>query len=159
MWIARLVLAATVGAAVTGCRRGVAAGGVEDPVRVESVRARFTEGDRGDFDIDFAVENRSGSEASVTAIQWEVWLGGRWFAAGTLALSEALPPRAAGRFTATLPVVFRRSGAARSEPTSIEIGVRGQLVVDTGGRVQRLAFQDRRRIKAQNVPALGGGLE
>jgi hypothetical protein len=146
-------------AAAFGCAHAAGGGAGEDALRVEEVRARFTPGDRADFEIDFAVENRTGAAAAVTGIQWEVWLGGRWFAAGTLALSEAVPAREVRRFTATLPVVFRRVASDRPEPTSIEIGVRGHLLFGADGHVERLAFQDRRRIDAANLPPLGGSID
>jgi hypothetical protein len=126
---------------------------------VEAVHARFTSGDRGDFDIEFALQNPTGVAAVVTGIDWEIWLGPRWFAAGTLALSEPVPAQGAHSFKVALPVVFRRSGTGSPEPTSIEIGVRGQLTLDAGGQVQPLPFQDRRRILAENVPSLGGGID
>jgi hypothetical protein len=139
-----------------GCAHGAGAWADPSAVRVEGVRARFTPGDRGDFELDFAIENGSGTRAAVAGIEWEVWLGGRWFAAGTSTLSEGLPPRGQRRFTATLPVVFRRSGSDPAQPTSVEIGVRGYLLIGADGRVEKVPFQDRRRIVAANLPAVGG---
>jgi hypothetical protein len=146
-------------AGLSGCPRNILGEGSEGAVRVEGVRAQFTAGDRGEFEIDFALENPTGIAATVSGIEWEVWLGGRWFAAGTLALSEALPAQGSHSFKVMLPVVFRRSGAASAEPTSIEIGVRGRLTLAAGGHVHPLAFQDRRRIVAANVPSIRGGID
>ena len=127
-------------------------------VRVEDVRARFTPEDRADVDIDFAVGN-SGAASAVAGIEWEVWLGRRWFAAGTLSLSEPLPAGAQHRFTVTLPIVFRRAGSDSSEPTAVEIGVRGQILLGSNGRVEKVSFQDRRRIVVANAPSLGGSID
>ncbi|HZA13076.1 MAG TPA: hypothetical protein VE618_01210 [Myxococcaceae bacterium] len=142
-----------------GCAHGAGAWADPAAVRIEDVRARFTPAERGDFEVDFAIENGSGTAAAVAGIEWEVWLGGRWFAAGTLSLSEALPPRGQRRFTATLPVVFRRSGSDPAQPTSVEIGVRGNLLIGAEGRVEKVPFQDRRRIAAAYLPAVGGRVE
>jgi hypothetical protein len=154
-----VVWLACAAASAAGCAHGAGVRADAAAVRVEDVRARFTPGDRGDFEVDFAIENARAEAAAVAGIEWEVWLGGRWFAAGTLSLSEALPPRAQRRFTATLPVVFRRSGSAPAEATAVEIGVRGQLLIGAGGHVEKVPFRDRRRIVAVNLPPVGGGVE
>ena len=156
----RLALACAWLAGVgSGCPRNLLGDNAEGAVRIEAVRAQFTPGDRGEFDIDFAIQNPTGVAAVVSGIDWEVWLGRRWFAAGTLALSEPVPARGSHSFRVLLPVVFRRSGADSAEPASIEIGVRGRLALDAGGQVQPLPFQDRRRILAANVPPVGGGID
>jgi hypothetical protein len=146
--------------ALSGCPRHILGGEIaQGAVRVDGVSARFTPGDRGDFEIEFTLQNPTGVPAVVSGIDWEVWLGGRWFAAGTVALSEPVPAQGAHSFKAVLPVVFRRAGAGSSDPASIDIGVRGQLTLDARGRVHPLPFQDRRRIVAANVPPVGGGID
>lgn len=139
---------------VSGCPgRGLL---VEDraqqAVRVEGLGATFEPGDVGEFQLELSVENPGFQAGALTQLQWEVWLENRWFATGTQQLAEPLPANGRHRFTLRLPVVFRRAVPAVEAPTSIEVGVRGGIVVQSSGGTQRLPFQARERMNIANAP-------
>lgn len=140
--------------ALTGCPRNLVGGAPEEAVRIEDVRARFTPGEQGAFEVDFSVENPGFQAGAITSIQWEVWLGSRWFAAGTQQLDVPLPNEGRQAFTVTLPVVFRRTTPADEVPVTLELGLRGGLVVQNAGGNQRLPFQTRRQVQALHAPEL-----
>jgi hypothetical protein len=150
----RFLISLVIATVASGCTRNILASPEEDAARVADVRASFTPGDRGLFEIDFVVRSPFGLPATITGIQWEVWLRDRWFAAGTRRLSEPVPAGEAHRFKVELPVVFRREGPPSAEPASVEIGVRGRLLLGIAGDVQPLPFQHRQQITAAYLPRL-----
>lgn len=145
---------------VSACPRSLrAADAAEHAVRVTGLRAEFTPGDRGEFQLDLSVANPSPQAGALTDVQWEVWIGNRWFAAGTQQIAEPLPLNEPHQFTVTVPVVFRRTVPAVEEPVSIELGVRGGVFMRSGGLVQRLPFEARERLSVRNAPSVGGNGE
>lgn len=124
----------------------------QQAVRVEGLGATFAPGDVGEFQLELSVENPGFQAGALTQLQWEVWLENRWFATGTQQLAEPLPANGRHRFTLRLPVVFRRAVPAVEAPTSIEVGVRGGIVVQSSGGTQRLPFQARQRMNIANAP-------
>lgn len=139
---------------VSGCpgRGLLAEERAAEAVRVEALEARFAPGDTGEFQLELSVENPGFQAGALTQLQWEVWLENRWFATGTQQLAEPLPAEGRHRFTLRLPVVFRRAVPAVEAPTSIEVGVRGGIVVQSSGGTQRLPFQARQRLNIANAP-------
>lgn len=150
------VAAVCLAVAAPGCARNLV--GEPDPstVQVADVRARFTPEDRGDFEVDFTAESPFSGACVASEIRWEVWLGERRFAAGALALKEGIPAEGRRAFTVTIPVVFRRASGEPQGPASIEVGVRGQLVLTSAGTDLPVPFRARRSLKVENAPALGG---
>ncbi|MBX5482113.1 MAG: hypothetical protein IRZ16_09800 [Myxococcaceae bacterium] len=139
---------------LSGCPRNLGANAVDEAVRVEALSARFTPGDRGDFEATLSVSGAGLQAGGVVGLQWEIWLDNRWFAAGTQQLAESLPDKGRNTFVVRLPVVFRRGAPASDEPTSMEVGIRGGLLVQTGGGVQRLPFQYRTRLEVRYAPSV-----
>lgn len=141
-------------ALVLGCR-GAAPVRDERPHAVElvSLSAAFPRSDSGELELALEVSNREGRTGSITSVSWEVWLGGRWFAAGQQAVSVLLPLNGRAKVELELPVAFRDL-EVRHEPTSVEVGVRGGVMVSYSGAVQRLPFEATRRIIAQGAPVL-----
>lgn len=152
---AAVLIACAAAIVLSACPRNLAADGGA-AVRIEDLRAEFTPEDRGDFEVDFSVENPGFVSGTLTSIQWEVWLGNRWFAAGTQTLREGLPEEGRHAFSVKLPVVFRRTVPADLEPVTLDVGLRGGLVVTTPAGTQRLPFQAKKRVRAANAPNLGG---
>ncbi len=152
MEIRRLALIASL--LLTGCVHSLGTARDEEPVRVETIDARFEPGDRGELVLDFAVQSPGGDGLSVGGLQWELWLENRWFAAGTHELSEPLPSSGVHSFRVTIPIVFRRAAPGSTSPSELEVGVRGGLVFQSPGGAWNQPFATRRRLKVQNAPAV-----
>jgi hypothetical protein len=124
-----------------------------DPVAVRGVTARFLPQGEADFECDFEVTNPEHAAGSLNGAEWEIWVQGRWFAAGTLQLAEPLP--AAGReLKVDLRVLFRRI-AVKPGPSSLELGLRGGLNGSVDGNSVRLTFQRTLTVASQGAPVFG----
>jgi hypothetical protein len=124
-------------------------------VELQSLSATFPSADHGEFKVALDVENREPIAGAVTSVSWEIWLHGRWFAAGTQAVSQPLPLRGTSVIQLTLPVVFRRLQVT-PEPTALEVGLRGGVIVSFAGAEQRLPFEVTRRVVADGAPLFQG---
>ena len=121
-----------------------------NPVAVRGVTARFLPQGEADFECDFDVANPQHAAGSINGAEWEIWVQGRWFAAGTLQLAEPLP--AAGReLKMDLRVLFRRI-AVKPGPSSLELGLRGGLNGSVDGNSVRLTFQRTLTVASQGAP-------
>lgn len=148
----RFALLCTAVLAVAGCSRNLLRTGGEDAVVVKDVAVDFQPGDRGDVNVELEVRNPGLPPGALTSVQWEVWLGNRWFAAGTQVLDEPLPADGTQRVKVLLPIVFHRNAPASEDPRAVEVGLRGAVTVQAGGSAQRLPFQVRRTLVTRNAP-------
>jgi hypothetical protein len=124
-----------------------------DPVAVRAVSARFLPQGEADFECVFDVDNPEHAAGSISGAEWEIWIQGRWFAAGTLLMAEPLP--AAGReLKVDLRVLFRRI-AVKPGPASLELGLRGGLNGSVDGNSVRLTFQRTLTVASQGAPVFG----
>ncbi|MGA9522997.1 MAG: hypothetical protein WBV82_16130 [Myxococcaceae bacterium] len=139
---------------LSGCARSIGPDQDNEPVRVESIEARFEPGDRGELVLSLSVEGPGREGTYVAGLQWELWLDNRWFAAGTHRLAEPLPSEGRHAFTVEIPIVFRRAAPASGSATEIEVGVRGGLVLERPGNAWNLPFQSRRWLRVQNAPVV-----
>lgn len=138
--------------ALSACSKNALRTSEEDAVEVRALEVAFQPGDRGDVEVELVVRNPGLPTGALTALQWEVWLGNRWFAAGTQALTEPLPSGGAQTVKVSLPIVFHRSVPAPEEPRAIDFGLRGAVTVQAAGVTQRLPFQTRRTVTARYAP-------
>ncbi|MBI3185979.1 MAG: LEA type 2 family protein [Myxococcales bacterium] len=154
----RRASALAVGLAVAlfsgGCKSAAQTRAEQAAVEVREVFAAFrSEG--GELRLILDVENREAQAGTLSRVSWELWLRGRYFAAGEQVASGALP--LGGRATVELraPLSYQEVRVA-SEPTALEVAVRGGVTASFGGVLQRLPFQVRRRIVAQGAVLFGG---
>jgi hypothetical protein len=138
----------------TGCRTTLPAARSQ-AVEVRSVEASFSGADRGELKLSLEVENPQTLTGELTRVAWELWLNGRWFAAGLQAVNEPLTGRQLKTLELTLPVVFRHL-EVRTDPTIVEVGVRGGVDLHFGGVSFRLPFESIRRLEVQGAPVLTG---
>jgi hypothetical protein len=100
------------------------------------------------------VSNDERGSGQVQRLDWELWLQGRWFAAGTRAMNEALP-HGRDALSVELPVVFRRM-VVQQGAVPLEVGVRGALEVELAGSDVRLPFQRTLSVVSQGAPVFQG---
>ena len=155
----RVAAAVMLGLLFTGCSTRALRFGDESTARVEDLRLTFEPGERGEVQLDLVATNRALPAAAYTEISWELWLGNRWFAAGTQAMTEPAPKDAAHPFTVRAPLVFRRLQPARDEPVSVDVGVRGAVTLRAPGGSVRLPFELSRRMSVENLPQFGSGAD
>jgi hypothetical protein len=122
-------------------------------VRVREVAASFSPDGRASFRVRLDVDNPEQAAGSLNALDWEVWIQGRWFAAGTESLAEPLP-RGGRELKVELPVVFRRL-SVKPGLSSLEVGVRGRLEGSVDGNTVRLPFQRTLNVDSDGAPIFG----
>ena len=125
---------------------------------VEPLEARFEGGDTGQFVVPLRLNLDDPRPILLHSVSWEIRLAGRSFAAGTEQLHEQLLPREARTVTLKLPVVFRRLPTA-STPRTVEIGVRGTVIVSAGTDERAIAFRSLQRVQVANAPLFSGAVE
>lgn len=138
--------------ALSACSKNALRTSEVDVVEVRALEVAFQPGDRGDVEVELVVHNPGLPAGALTALQWEVWLGNRWFAAGTQALTEPLPSGGASTVKVSLPIVFHRLVPAPEAPRAIDFGLRGAVTVQAAGSTQRLPFQTRRTVTTKYAP-------
>lgn len=151
---AALTVISSAALALLACPRNLMpnAADAQGAVRIESLQASFTPGDYGEFEVGVSVASPGLQAGAVTSLSWELWLGNRWFAAGTQQLAEPLPDKGRHAFRVKLPIVFRRGAPASDEPASLDVGIRGGVLVQSGGGMQRLPFAHRERLSIRYAP-------
>ena len=153
--MAARLLFVCLAAALAGCRTVAPVVAPRAPVEVTAVEASFSGPDRGELKLSLRVDNPQNLDGVLTRVAWELWLGGRWFAAGIQGVNEPLAGRQLKTLDFTLPLVFRHL-EVRPDPTNVEVGVRGGVDVAFGGLAFRLPFETIRRIEVQGAPVLTG---
>ena len=144
--------------AAAGCARN-ARPSSEEAVRVEDVRLRFESGERGEVELSFSARSPALQAGAYTEVTWELWLGGRWFAAGTQAMAEPAPTGQPHTFRIRAPLVFRRTQPADEAPTPVDVAIRGAVALRAPGGERRLPFEDVRLMRVPNLPEVGAGTE
>ncbi|MHB8874041.1 MAG: hypothetical protein ACYC8T_10180 [Myxococcaceae bacterium] len=144
--------------ALAGCRTVAPQVAPRGPVEVTAIAASFTGADRGELGLTLEVENREAIAVVVSRVTWELWLGGRWFAAGTQGVGTELSAGERRVIELTMPLAFRRL-EVRAEPANLDAAVRGGVDLSFGGLSNRLPFESTRRIVAQGAPVLTAGGE
>lgn len=142
-------------ALLSGCRvPEVLSPEVSTPVSVRSVSARFPQDGRGAFGLELEVAGvpRAGE---LTGLTWEVWLRGRWFAAGVRPLAQPLNADGVTRVALELPVAFDERVAPG--PAILDVGVRGYLEARLGNEERRWPFKRRLEVASDGAPRLDAG--
>jgi hypothetical protein len=144
--------------ALAGCPRG-ARPTEEDAVDVQDVRLQFGQGERGELELELTVRNPALQAGALTAVEWELWLGNRWFAAGTHAVAEPAPKGRAHTFSVRAPLSFRRTQPGNPEPVPVDVGVRGAVTLRSPGGTGRLPFEATRQMRVRHLPVVGAGAD
>ncbi len=147
--------AAAVWLCLAGCRTANPSPAPRAPIEVAALAADFPGPDHGEVRLTLDVDNPEGVDAEAKEVTWEVWLEGRWFAAGLLEVRAALPAHRRTLIALQLPVVFKRL-EVRPEPASVEVAVRGAVDLKYGKGGARVPFEATRRILARGAPKMGG---
>jgi hypothetical protein len=135
-----------------GCRPFVVLPAKEvPPVQVRSVGASFSSENHAELKLSLLVPNPTLVVGEAVQVSWELWLQGRWFAAGTRALHEPLPATQTRELSLSFPMAFRTLTVTR-EPTPLQVGVRGSIDARFGNEHRELSFEDGRRVVTDGAP-------
>jgi hypothetical protein len=143
--------AVVLGLSLAGCARLPFRPAPDVKAELVSVTAAFPTDETGEVALKLLLKNPGSTQASVLAVSWELWLDGRWFAAGTQGMNEALPP---GETTVDvqLPLSFLKT-PMRKGPQLVRAAVRGRVLVLFEPEQRReVRFERVSRIVAQGVP-------
>ncbi|MCP3139029.1 DUF4424 domain-containing protein [Pyxidicoccus xibeiensis] len=153
----RAVLALLAGGVLSGCLGAVPfrPRAYDAAVRVEAVAVDFRPDGSGVLDLALEVGNPASDAASVSSVDFELWVDGRRVASGAQQVAVALAEE--GRIP--LRVLFPLASepiTAGTEPVARAVRVRGGVVLRFGGTERRAPFQDERVLRLAYVPPLSG---
>ena len=118
-------------------------------MEVQPLSLRFEEAEQGELRIPLRLTLQK--TTSFTAASWELWLDGRWFAAGTQALSVEAKRGEGTEVVLVCPLAFRRLPAS-PDVRPVEVGVRGILEEKQSGRGDSFSFRSRQTLRIPHVP-------
>ncbi|MBX7117203.1 MAG: hypothetical protein K1X64_22995 [Myxococcaceae bacterium] len=134
-WLAMLSVLATTGCLATFGRASAAP---LQPVQVSDVVLTF--GESGKADLSFVATVTPESDLFIaTEVQWELWLDGRYFAAGVWRVEVPLVQGAPTHLPIRTPLVFR-PGPVKNETMPVSVGLKGFVVGQTRVRSMRESF-------------------
>lgn len=127
---------------------------VRDSLRAEvaAVQASFPNETHATFELRLRARNPTRQTAKIGSLSWELWLQGKWFAAGVQQLGESVSPGEVRELRVTLPLAFRPMPMT-TEPTPLLVGLRGTLAARFGDASREWYFESGSRIVAQGGPA------
>ena len=138
-------------ALAASCRTALLLGDpVNGPVQVRAISASFAGDLRADFTVRFAVKSPRGGPGTVSRLDWELWLQGRWFASGRQELAQPIAAAGTSEFEVTLPLVFRRPPES-DEQLELPAGIRGFLYVSRDHSEDALPFEKILLVRAKPV--------
>lgn len=143
---------------LVACRTSAPAPAVRGPVEVKEVSLSFAPPDQGELGLLLEVENRQPRAGTITLLGWELWLNGRYFAAGELVTSQLLPLGGRAQLSLALPFTLK-DVSLTAGPKPLELGVRGGVRVSFAGALQRLPFESRRSVISQGAPLFAAPAE
>lgn len=124
---------------------------------VERVELSFASESEGELAVTLQVDPLRRSAGTFERVEWELWLDGRWFAAGTQALEVRIAERAPTEVRFTAPLHFRPTPLS-TEPKRMDVGVRGVVIAASapGDAERRLSFAGRLELTLAPAPQLEG---
>ncbi|MFY2556469.1 LEA type 2 family protein [Corallococcus terminator] len=159
----RELLAVLMGAALvgSGCLGAVPfqPRAYDDAVRVESLNVDFHADGSGVLDVGLQVKNPSSSDtATLTSVDFELWVDGRRVATGQQHVDAALPPEGQAPLRVLFPLAAERVIAVTGE-AAVPVRVRGGVVLRFGRTERRAAFRVQGSQKLTHVPPLEGAVD
>ncbi len=145
-------LALAVCCALAGCARGVRPAEEPPLAVVDRVEVAFDSDTEGRFGLTLSVVNPTEAAGTLTRVDWELWLSGRQFAAGTRRVEVALVAGARMPVSFEVPIVFRRRTLVE-QAVSVEVGVRGRVELMAAEEVRELPFALQERQVLSRSPA------
>ncbi|MCP3103606.1 LEA type 2 family protein [Myxococcus sp. K15C18031901] len=149
----RALLALLASVALPGCLGAVplTPRAYDEAVRVEALAVDFRQDTSGVLDLDLSVTNPSSDAASLTSVDFELWVEGRRVATGAQLVDAALPPRGHVPLRVLFPLAAERVvPVTASHP--LEVRVRGGVVLRFGGTERRAPFRVQGSRKLTFVP-------
>lgn len=154
----RALLVLLCGAAASGCLGSAPfrPRAYEDAVRVESLAVDFAEDKSGLLDLGLQVKNPSSDAASVSFVDFELWVDGRRVASGQQQVDAALPPNAEIPLRVLFPLAAERVVAVAGTQ-ALAVRVRGGVLLRFGGTERRAPFRVQGSRRMTHVPPLDAG--
>ncbi|WP_342379100.1 LEA type 2 family protein [Myxococcus stipitatus] len=128
----------------------------EDAVRVESLAVDFAEDKSGLLDVGLQVKNPSSDAASVSFVDFELWVDGRRVASGQQQVDAALPPHAEIPLRVLFPLAAERVVAVPGTQ-ALPVRVRGGVLLRFGTTERRAPFRVQGSLRLTHVPPLDAG--
>lgn len=126
--------------ALAGCARPELLPSTER-VRVEALSLTYLGEGEARLDAALSVHNAGSAPSQLAEVHWELWLDGRWFAAGARALGVTAPPASWTEVEWSAPLSFRADAEAEANgKRRVRVGLRGSVRASTGGFEERLRF-------------------
>ncbi|MCP3162928.1 LEA type 2 family protein [Myxococcus qinghaiensis] len=158
----RELLAVLMGAALvgSGCLGAVPfqPRAYDDAVRVESLSVDFHADGSGVLDVGLEIRNPSSDAATLTSVDFELWVEGRRVAAGQQHVDAALPPDGSAPLRVLFPLAAERVTAVTGE-AAVPVRVRGGVVLRFGRTERRAPFRVQGSQKLTHVPPLDGPVD
>ncbi len=149
-------LAATAMVLLSACRGPALAVQPVAPgeVLLETLEVRFDGPGRGAMRLGL-VAYGVGEPVQAQAVDWELWLDNRYFAAGVEQVDVAVPASGEVPLGLEVPLHFP-SLPASAEPQRLQLSARGGVVMRGGAREERHPFQGSVRATVARAPLLSG---
>ena len=121
-------------------------------VQVRGLALSFDEPGAGRLQFELSLEG-VGEPAEAQAVDWELWLDNRYFAAGAEKVALAVPPQGEVSLPLQLQLHFPKMPVA-GEPQRLKVSTRGGVVLRGGAREERHPFSATALLRVERVPVL-----
>ncbi|WP_141324238.1 LEA type 2 family protein [Myxococcus sp. AB025B] len=128
----------------------------DEAVRVESLDVDFQADGSGLLDVGLQVRNPASDPATLTAVDFELWVDGRRVATGQQQVDAALPPQGEVPLRVLFPLAAERVAPVTG---AVPVRLRGGVVLRFGGTERRASFRAQGSRKLTHVPPLEGMAE
>jgi hypothetical protein len=155
-WVRTSLAAATCAIALlTGSSCAVFSRAGSEPkevVQVQVTSASFSREGQGEAVVKVTYANRLDERASISRLDWELWLSGRRFASGAQLLSEAVESRSERSFLVRLPLAMGSMAQQQGE-SRVRLEMRGVLFGGGGSGSSPHPFETESRLMVDRPPS------
>ncbi len=121
-------------------------------VLVQGLDVAFDEPGSGELTLELVMEG-VGEPVQAQAVDWEVWLDNRYFAAGVEQVTRQLPVAGETPLLLKFPLHFPKVPVA-GEPQRLKLSIRGGVVLRGGTREERYPFEVSVFRRVERAPVL-----
>lgn len=121
-------------------------------VLVQGLEVAFNEPGNGELKLELVLEG-VGEPVQAQAVDWELWLDNRYFAAGVEQVAVEVAPRGETALPLKLPLHFPKLPQA-GEAQRLKVSARGGVVLRGGAREERHPFQASVHRSVERAPVL-----